>query len=68
MPYHVRRVLSHTLGVGGKLFDGDLAVCRLQRRAGAGSHGVQAVEDPALLMHLARTGVAFDVCPASADR
>jgi adenosine deaminase len=29
------------------------------------AHGVRAIEDPALLMHLAQAGVALDVCPTS---
>jgi len=29
------------------------------------AHGVRAVEDPALVVHLARAGVALDVCPTS---
>jgi aminodeoxyfutalosine deaminase len=29
------------------------------------AHGVRAVEDPALIMHLAQAGVALDVCPTS---
>ena len=44
---------------------GDRAVCRPERQAGACSHGVRAVEDPALIMHLAQAGVALDVCPTS---
>ena len=29
------------------------------------AHGVRAVEDPALIMHLAQAGVALDICPTS---
>lgn len=36
-----------------------------QLRAQRIAHGVRAIEDPALVAHLARAGIALDLCPTS---
>jgi adenosine deaminase len=51
---------------GGEL-QGPPSIWSCLRRLGADriGHGVRCVEDPALLAHLAETGITLEICPAS---